>query len=262
MNSVTDTDCKNDNDIYFLKELSHAIGLVLDMMHSRYEPDFSHFPSSVRVSLNTIMVKYKAQPTAGQIMQRMSTMDKAMLAGESTETENDLPASLVALNKEFGLSKVDDISFAKVASFHFDRFIDPYEACRQYMLKASDLLKYAEPNCFFGGGDHLFYIPNKDLFQKDIHELSGETIIAYNNILVNSSAKSAKDETSKQAAHHDNRQWYFVTSYGWCDCPSGCIYRRNFLFVYDRDLKKASLVTTNSNRKWYSYFTSLLPQLF
>ncbi len=132
-----------------------------------------------------------------------------------------------------------------------------YEVCRQYMLKASDLLKCAEPNGFLSGGDHLFYIPNKEMFQKDIHKLSAETIITNNNMLVNSGTKSIKNEISKQTAHQDNRQWYFVTSHGWGDCPAGCMYRRNFLFVYDRDLKKASLVTTNGNGQWYSYFTSV-----
>ena len=238
MISITDTNCNNDNDICFLKELSYAIGLVLGMMQSRYAPNFSHSPCSIGACLNGIMVKYKAKPVIQQIMQRMSTMDKAMLAGESSETDNDLPASLIALNKKFGMSKVEDMSFADVACFHFDRFIDPYEVCRQYMLKASDLLEYAEPNSFLGGRDHLFYIPNKDLFQNDIHRLSAETIITNNNMLVNSGTKSIKNETSKQTTYQDNRQWYFVTSHGWGDCPAGCIYRRNFLFVYDRDLKK------------------------
>jgi len=247
--TTTDTNCNNDSDMCFLQELSHAVGLVLGMMHNRYESNFSRSPRSIRVSLNGIMVKYKGEPMVQQIIQRMSTMDKAMLAGESNEADNDLPASLIALNKEFGLSQVNDISFANVACFHFDRFIDPYEACRQYMLKASDLFEYTEPDGFIGAGDHLFHIPNKAVFQQNIHKLSAEIIIANNNILVSSGTKTVPQ---------DNRRWYFVTSHGWGDCPAGCIYRRNFLFVYDRDLKKASLVAKNGNEDWYNYFTSLM----
>lgn len=207
MNCTTDTNCNNDSDMCFLHELSHAIGLVLDMMYNRYASNFSRSPCSIEASLNGIIVKYKSEPAVRQIIQRMSTMDKAMLASESNETDNDLPlpASLIALNKESGLSQVKNMTMANIACFHFDRFIDPYETCRQYMLKASDLFEYTEPDGFLGGRDHLFYIPNKDLFQNNIHRLSAEIILANNNLLVSSGTKTVPQ---------DNRRWYFVTSHG------------------------------------------------
>lgn len=137
--------------------------------------------------------------------------------------------------------------------FHFNQYIDPYEASREYQSNASDVLKSVETNAHFGDGDRFYYIPGISHFHahfgKPNHGRSAlpyEVLRQYNEMLSNTGTMPTTKAAQKYCSNDDNRQWHFVASHGYGDCPSGCIDRKNFLFVYDRNRKKVSLVTTTS----------------
>lgn len=215
----------------FIDELAYAVGKILEEMRKKYVPKFSENPINLRFCMKSLLATGKKTPTAEKVFMKMKSMNQNELCDETNAMKNELPSSLITLNKKYGLVKFD-VYFSTVISLRFGKLIDPLQASREYMSDNPDLFEQIEVDGTVGDGDHLFYIPKEEiyhqLFETDTRFVpSSETIAQWNRELVEA---------------HEN-VWYFVASHGWGDCPSGCIHRQNFLLAYDRHSSNVSLLS-------------------